>query len=98
MEAATGVMASTEPIYLWEGEPEAEGSLYLGEFFNKGSEINNWIVDRAGYSICHIEGGSGLRHRHLGRALHEVPHERAKHVRAKTLVLGSLRKLVAPSM
>ncbi|CAJ1945292.1 unnamed protein product [Cylindrotheca closterium] len=78
----SGHMADPTPFDLYDenGQP-------LGKFQLKGGDINSWIVDGDGYTVCHKDdaGRSGAHHsRHLSRehaekmrALHQTrSHER----------------------
>ncbi|CAJ1928205.1 unnamed protein product [Cylindrotheca closterium] len=61
----SGHMADPTPFDLYDQNSEP-----LGECQLKGGDINSWIVDEDGYTVCHKDGNrrSGAHHsRHLSR-------------------------------
>jgi hypothetical protein len=64
IKVAKGTKASPIPFELFD-----EDGTTLGEVTLKGGEINHWIEDKNGYTICTADG-MGVRERHL-KALEE---------------------------
>lgn len=70
LQSASAHMANPQKFRIYD-----ENGDDLGLFHMKGGDINSWIEDEDGYSVCYLEGGSETRHRHLSK-------ERAESVRS----------------
>lgn len=83
--SASGHIADHTPFHLYDEHGDD-----LGEFQLMGGDINSWIIDEDGYTVCHKDGAgrSGAHHsRHLSSAhakkMRSLSKERSHHPSTK---------------
>lgn len=81
LHVTESIVASPNPFSLYDDD-----GTYLGEVTVRGGDVNHWVEDEAGYTLCGVDNTTQVHERHLQHAQnalrkhHARAHQGEKHV------------------
>jgi hypothetical protein len=82
LQVTDSIVASPNPFELYDDDGTS-----LGNATVRGGDVNHWVEDKDGYTLCGVDGSTHVHARHLitaqrQRHKHSRVHEGEKHVRS----------------
>ncbi|CAJ1963775.1 unnamed protein product [Cylindrotheca closterium] len=91
LQVANSIVASPNPFELFDDD-----GTFLGYMTVRGGDVNHWVEDKDGYSLCGVDGTTHVNDRHLitaqpkeGRREHARVHHGEKVVRSSHNTTGT---------